>query len=360
MTDMSASGQFPTDPDAILDSPTIDSRETPSDVDAVRKAAVESIGTGDPRDLLLAHQALAGAAQLPDPDGRTHHLLGLVQFLQQDYPTRGRDPRDRDPRESGAGRLGDPVGALAAQCDRWPSHRPRPRSSMSAGWPPLPRRTCGNRWTSSHCPRRAGALRLRGTSRELAGAVASPIVGAVLRYETRHGIPQAWIEWPELKAGDIRKDLKIGGIRNWMNANTLQSTEAPGTLVDGQAPGQVKPWFADRFPTADGSWTTDDPREGAVRHAGCLAGQGPRRDDPPGSLRGPGPAQRAARCRERSWHAAANRSGPRSSTSWRSPGSSSCWRAGSAIASPRSPVRTRSGSNSPRTTHSGSATARTP
>lgn len=264
MTDMSASGQLPTDPDVTLDSPTIDSRETPSDVDAVRKAAVENIRTGDPRDLLLAHQALAGAAQLPDPDGRTRHLLGLVQFLRQDYAT-------------AATTLESALAANPGQED-WQvlSERAQRNALIALTKSPAPTEEFDRTRLGSPpveflrepvdikpLPRESWALRLRGTSRELAGAVASPIVGAVLKFETRHGIPEAWIEWPALKEGDIRKDLKIGGIRNWMNANTLQSTEAPGTLVDGQAPGQVKPWFAERFPTADGSWTTDDPREGA-------------------------------------------------------------------------------------------------
>jgi hypothetical protein len=236
-----------------------------SDAAALRERALHHIRSGDPQQFRLAERALVEAIDLPDPDGRTHHLLGLVQFLQQDYAT-------------AAVTLETAIRASPGQVD-WEILLERSRRNALTGLAKSPAPTeefdvaALTTAPSTYLrepvdikplPKERWGLRLRGTSRELAGAVASPIVGAVLRYETRHGIPQAWIEWPELKAGDIRKDLKIGGIRNWMNANTLQSTEAPGTLVDGQAPGQSKPWFADRFPTADGSWTTDDPREGAA------------------------------------------------------------------------------------------------
>ena len=234
-------------------------------VPAAHAVAAEHLRSGGHEDLLLAAQALSAVVDLPDPDGRTHHLMGLVQFLGQQYEEAAAslreavriDPEQEDWRilqqraeRNAAIRLADSPPPTEpfdpVQLKSPPAEYLREPTDIK----PLPK----EHWT----------LRLRATSREVAGSVASPVMNAVLKYETRHGIPQAWLEWPELKPGDIRKDLKIGGIRNWMNANTLQSTEAPGTLVDDQPPGQRKPWFAERFPTADGSWTTDDPREGAA------------------------------------------------------------------------------------------------
>lgn len=261
MAKIDSADEQPTDPGPRAAS---DPQPPVDDVEAVRRRAVELLRSGDAHELRRAEQDLVAAADLPDPDGRTHHLLGLVQFLQQDYRT-------------ASATLEAAVQANPAQED-WQVllERSRRNAAIELAKSPAPTEEFEiEKLTSPPAsflrepvdvkplPKESWGLRLQGTAREVAGAVATPIVGAVLKFETRHGIPQAWIEWPELKKGDIRKDLKIGGIRNWMNANTLQSTEAPGKLVDGQAPGQTKPWFAERFPTADGTWTTDDPREGA-------------------------------------------------------------------------------------------------
>ncbi len=238
--------------------------EAQTDVDAARERAIGYLRTGAERDLALAEKELL-AISAPDDDGSTRHLLGLVQFLQQRYedaaqtlrPVVDEHPDQREwalllqhaERNAHTGLAASPPPTAPFEVD-WLKAPPEQQLREPRDIKPLPKQ----HWS----------LRLRGISREAAGAVASPVLDAVLRFETRHGIPEAWIEWPQLKKGDFRKDLKIGGIRNWMNANTLQSTEVPGTLVDGQEPGQAKPWFAHRFPTADGSWTTDDPREGAA------------------------------------------------------------------------------------------------
>ncbi len=234
-------------------------------VEASRSLAFDHLRTGMPDDLQIAADTLAALSGQPDDDGRTAHLTGLVAFLQARY-------------DDAVAALTSAVAANPEQED-WGlllAHAQRnARTALADSPPPTepfdlariqepPERFLREPQDIQPLPGQHWSLRLRGTSRGVAGAAVSPLMDAVLRFETRCGIPQAWIDWPKLEKGDIRKDLKIGGIRNWMNANTLQSTEAPGTLVDDQPRGQVKPWYAHRFPTADGTWTTDDPREGAA------------------------------------------------------------------------------------------------
>jgi hypothetical protein len=106
-----------------------------------------------------------------------------------------------------------------------------------------------------------------GKLKDLGGAVAGPILGAVVGLAGKNGVEETWKEWPKMKkgfVGDLMADMKIASIRNWMNANTLKSTEEPGQLVNGQQPGQKRPEWTTRFRTATGAWTTDDPSEGSA------------------------------------------------------------------------------------------------
>jgi hypothetical protein len=248
----------------------------PSNPDEIRRRAADLVRTGEPEQLAQAALLLETLRDVPDPDGRTHYITGLVQFLRLDY-------------DAAAASLADALAADPSQA-QWGEllHRAQVNVTVRLVDSPVPTAPFDLQHLTAPpagflrepqdikpLPRENLAMRLRGAIRDVLGAIASPFMSALLWFETRHGIPQAWVEWPALPPGDLRKDLKIGGIRNWMNANTLQSTEAPGTLVDGQARGQTKPWFADRFPTADGSWTTDDPREGAAGARVSWQGQTP-------------------------------------------------------------------------------------
>ena len=251
-------------------------RDHPTGPDEVRRLAADLVAIGEPPGLAEAALLLASLGDLPDPDGLTRHLTGLVQFLRLHY-------------EAAAATLTDAVAADPTHPE-WVEllRRAQQNTTIRLAESPIPTTPFDpDRLTAPPAgflrepqdiqplPRRNLAMRLRELARDVLGAIATPFLSLLLWWETRHGIPQAWVEWPALKPGDLRKDLKIGGIRNWMNANTLQSTEAPGTLVDSQAEGQAKPWFADRFPTADGSWTTDDPREGAAGSRVSWQGQTP-------------------------------------------------------------------------------------
>jgi hypothetical protein len=65
------------------------------------------------------------------------------------------------------------------------------------------------------------------------------------------------------RRGAFRGKLELAGIRADLNRYALQSTYGPGP-VGGQQPGQRRPPWTERFRTATGAWTTDDPMEGAA------------------------------------------------------------------------------------------------
>src|SRR4030095_2759757 len=65
------------------------------------------------------------------------------------------------------------------------------------------------------------------------------------------------------KRGRLRGLLEIGHRRHDLIEKRLHA-EHPGELVGAQPPGQCRPPWTERFRTATGAWTTDDPMEGAA------------------------------------------------------------------------------------------------
>jgi hypothetical protein len=224
------------------------------------------IRANDASSLAHAEKALLDGTSLGDPTGETHHLLGVAQFFQQKYQLARENlqialtvnPHNADwqallqrAARNEISRIGDGIEPTdlfdntlisrpAAMCLREP-----------VGIQPLPP---GPSWLAA----------LYSRLRDLGGAATGRLIGLVLRYETRRGIASAWHECFALPDGHLGRDLKIGGIRNWMNDHTLQSSYPPGELVANQPPGQRRPEWTERFRTANGMWTTDDPAEGAA------------------------------------------------------------------------------------------------
>ena len=205
-------------------------------------------------------------APLPNPTGETHHLLGLARFLQQKYGLAvgaletavASSPHNADwqallerARRNVISRIADGIEAVEP-FDNAVLLRP---AALSLREPvdiaPLP-------------PPPGLARRASTAVRDVVGSGAERVMRVVLWYCVRRGIGAAWTECFALKDGNILRDLKLGGIRNWMNDHTLQSTYPIGRLIADQPPGQQRPEWTERFRTANGMWTTDDPAEGAA------------------------------------------------------------------------------------------------
>ncbi|HEX5474458.1 MAG TPA: peroxidase family protein [Vicinamibacterales bacterium] len=236
------------------------------DLVRVREEARRLVDTGDMASLARALTILTEATVLGDADGETHHLLGLVQFLQEDY-------------QAAQGNL---EAALVARPDQehWVVLLERARRNVinRIADAPEPTERFDNRVLAQPAatflrepvdvaplPPPAGVgARIAGAMRDAAGGVVESVLRLVLAFATRRGVAAAWQETFALPDGNIMRDLKLGGIRNWMNAHTLQSAYPIGRLVANQPPGQQRPAWTERFRTANGMWTTDDPAEGAA------------------------------------------------------------------------------------------------
>ena len=235
-------------------------------LEAVRAMARGLIEESTADSLARAELALLECATLDDPGGETHHLLGIAQFLQQKYGPAKENlqvalaarPHEEDRREllqratrNDISKIGEGVEPTDP-FDNTLIARP---AAMYLREPvdikPLP-------------PAPSVLRSLYRAVQDLGGAIAGRVLGLVLRFESRHGIPRTWTECFAIPDGHIRRDLKLGGIRNWMNDHTLQSAYPLGELVAGQMPGQKRPPWTTRFRTANGMWTTDDPAEGAT------------------------------------------------------------------------------------------------
>jgi len=102
-----------------------------------------------------------------------------------------------------------------------------------------------------------------GAAQELGGTVAGFLVGAVMA-----GIRLVGINDDTRPAWDRRKGLfallTLGAHREWMHEHVMQDPYRRGELTAHQQPGQRRPAWTKAMPTANGSWRTDDPMEGAA------------------------------------------------------------------------------------------------
>lgn len=104
---------------------------------------------------------------------------------------------------------------------------------------------------------------LRGRVQAFGGAVAGVLVAAVFntirRIGTNDETRSAW----ERRKG-LFGLLTLAAYREWMNEHVIQDPYKKGELTAHQQPGQKRPEWTRSMPTANGSWRTDDPMEGAA------------------------------------------------------------------------------------------------
>ena len=102
-----------------------------------------------------------------------------------------------------------------------------------------------------------------GRVQDAGGAVAGVVVGAVSRLirllGTNDEKRSAW----ERRKG-IFGLVTLASYREWLNDHVMQDPYLPGELTAHQPPGQKRPEWTKTMPTANGSWRTDDPMEGAA------------------------------------------------------------------------------------------------
>jgi hypothetical protein len=237
------------------------------DADALRAEARRLMEPGGEADFTAARDVLLRALTLesPDHDGKTRHLLGLAFFHLQDWAEAERHlaaslrsaksssasallERARTNRKTGIERAVDPLPDLRPEELRRPPAGAIRAPETSAEEPPLQRR---------------GSLLIR-----LAHAVFSRTLGLLTEGAVRavyalrkRNTTFAFESWDRL--GTSLGLLELGGRRRDLNGDKLQSTYV-GSLVGHQQPGQRRPAWTERFRTATGAWTTDDPMEGAA------------------------------------------------------------------------------------------------
>jgi hypothetical protein len=238
------------------------------DADALRAEArrlMEQAGT--PADFTVARDVLLRALALDplDREGKTRHLLGLASFHLQDWAEAERHlvaslwsaknpmasallERAQTNRKTGIERAVDPLPDLRPDELRRPPACAIRAPETSAEEPPLQRR-------GSSVVRLAHAVFSRTLGLLTEGAVR-------VVYALRKRSPTfAFESWDRLCTP--LGLLELGGRRRDLNGDKLQSTYG-GSLVGHQQPGQRRPPWTERFRTATGAWTTDDPMEGAA------------------------------------------------------------------------------------------------
>ena len=102
-----------------------------------------------------------------------------------------------------------------------------------------------------------------GRAQDFGGLLAGAIVGVVF-----NGIRLLGTNDETRSAWQRRKGLfgllTLAAYREWMNERVMQDPYPCGQLTAHQQPGQKRPAWTRSMPTANGSWRTDDPMEGAA------------------------------------------------------------------------------------------------
>lgn len=215
-----------------------------------------------------AEKVLIGALQIDPSDakGKTNHLLGLSFFHQERWGDAirhlevavARDPQNADARKIldkariNAGTNVDRPQMITKPFDRDEllatpaAHLREPRNIA-----PLDQGKPGNR---------LGVL-IQNITGKVGGALLEGAVTVVDKLRDKNAT-FAFESWDS--RGDLRGKLELAAMRRHLNEDPLQSTYDKGTLVGFQAEGQKKPAWTDRFRTATGAWTTENPMEGAA------------------------------------------------------------------------------------------------
>lgn len=214
--------------------------------------------------LARAEVVLTQAVSGPDPKGEAHALLGLCHFLAGNYDEAKAamqvalkaQPKNEDWKNLLERASRNSISKIG--------ERDLPTEKFDASALLLPP-ALHNRAPldiKDLPPGPSGVGALFGKVRDIGGAAVGAVLGAVFKFVGRKGPEAMWKSWPERKL-HIVADVEIGAIRDWMNANTLKNPEK-SALVGKQQPGQKRPEWTERFRSATGAWTTDNPMEGAA------------------------------------------------------------------------------------------------
>jgi hypothetical protein len=248
----------------------LDTDEPTNLIGVARKALAEG-EFGD--DSAAIAQALLDEAltQSPrDPDGTINALLGKAHMAQENYGQAMlhlRAALDRNPDDAALKSLLEKAETNVDTRIAQPTMAHDDFDAEALAMPPAlhldaPRDLKG---VHDYSP-----SLLVGLARGLAKAakkIPAVVLGGVLKIgiaaarKARERDEGPWTGWYE--HGYLRATLELASMREDMNEELLRSTYE-GMLVGGQAEGQERPEWTERFRTATGAWTTDNPMEGAA------------------------------------------------------------------------------------------------
>jgi hypothetical protein len=215
-----------------------------------------------------AEKVLVGALQMDPADakGKTNHLLGLCMFHQQRWGDAikhleiavARDPANKD-----AAKILEKARINAGTNIDKPQMVTRPFTRDELLSAPVTHIREPQNIAPMDTTRRGNRLgvMIQNLTGKVGGAVLEGAITVVdkLRDKDKTFAFESWDS-----RGDLRGKLELAAMRRHLNEDPLQSTYDKGTLVGFQKPGQEKPEWTNRFRTATGAWTTNNPMEGAA------------------------------------------------------------------------------------------------
>jgi hypothetical protein len=239
------------------------------DVQGLREVARQTIAGrifGD-ESYAKAQIVLEGALQMDpvDEKGETNALLGKAFFLQERWGDARKHLEvalERDPNNADLKHL------LERTLINIQTNPQRPMDTMDGfdakalSGPPALQLREPQGLKPLEPPKSGAGTRAAEVVRDVSGKVLGVPVTAVEAVVGATGTSGAvWTNWDE--APGLFGAMKLAKMRNDLNKDKLHSTRQ-GELVGGQQPGQRRPEWTERYRTANGSWNTDDPMEGAA------------------------------------------------------------------------------------------------
>ncbi|MGH9410867.1 MAG: peroxidase family protein [Vicinamibacterales bacterium] len=242
----------------------------PTVSDLLQMAALLSVGSSGPESASQAIKALEQAFELDPTDGTGAICarLGRLYFLQERYGDAVRHLEAAVIKQPDDKELADVLERAGRNCET------RIERAMSiieftdpikmTGPPALYLRPPGIRAplpaARRHPWRHSAPVVALQT---IAGGAAGVVVSAALAITRRVGLNdetrQAWIRRPRIPG-----QLSLAAYREWLNGHVIQDPYRHGDLTANQPAGQKRPAWTRTMPTANGSWRTDDPMEGAA------------------------------------------------------------------------------------------------
>lgn len=218
------------------------------------------------KTLEKAEKVLIAALQADPADakGETNRLLGLTHFHAQRWGDAikhldvalKRDPGNAD------------IKKLLERCqDNAATNLEVPQGQMPklVGWELLmpPAHYLRTPQDIAPMPEAEKQGKTKTAIREVAGRVGHKVMEAAVDAAGKHkktDVTYGFESWDS--RSKLRGQLELASVREDLNGEKLQSTyDGP---VGMQQPGQVRPEWTERFRTATGAWTTEEPMEGAA------------------------------------------------------------------------------------------------